>query len=149
MSVLPAGLPAPVPSPDGLDLPYWEGTRRHELWMQNCNACGTWQWGPEWICHACRSFDMGWKPVAPIGRIYSWERIWHPVNPVLAPVCPYTVLLVEFPDAGGIRTVGNLVGGATQPFNIGDEVEAVFEDHDDAKTPFTLVQWQLVNPKAE
>ena len=30
---LPAGMPAPVPSADGLDLPYWEGIRRDELWV--------------------------------------------------------------------------------------------------------------------
>ena len=145
MSVLPTGLPTPVPSRDGLDTPYWEGTRRHELWMQRCRACSTWQWGPEWICHACRSFDVGWEQVASAsGRIYSWERIWHPVHPVLAPACPYTVLLVELPQAGGIRTVGNLLGDATRHFAIGDEVMAAFEDHDEAAKPYTLVQWRVV-----
>jgi uncharacterized OB-fold protein len=143
-SVLPPGLPVPVPSPDGLDATYWEGTRRHELWVQRCRACGTWQWGPEWICHGCRSFDVGWEQVTPqTGRIYSWERVWHPVHPALAEACPYTVLLVELPQAGGVRMVGNLVGDASQAFTIGDEVTASFEDHDDAGTPFTLVQWRL------
>lgn len=141
MSALPPGLPAPVPSPDGLDTPYWQGTRRHELWVQRCRSCLAWQWGPEWICHACRSFDVGWEQVEPSGRIYSWERVWHPVNPVLAPACPYVIVLVELPDAGGVRVLGNLVGDPTEPFAIGDQVEAVFEDHDDAATPFTLVQW--------
>lgn len=144
--VLPDGLPAPVPSPDGLDGPYWEGTRRHELWVQRCRACGTWQWGPEWICHGCRSFDLGWEQVDSRGRIYSWERPWHPVAPVLQQACPYVVLLVELPDAGAVRMVGNLAGDPLEPFAIGDEVEAVFEDHDDAKVPYTLVQWRLVGP---
>jgi uncharacterized OB-fold protein len=166
MSVLPDGLPAPVPSPDGLDRPYWEGTRRHELWVQRCRACQAWQWGPEWICHACRSFDVGWGPVAPTGRVYSWERVWHPVHPVLADACPYTVVLVELPHAGGIRMVGNLVdnldgplvgplagnlvgnlagevdGHPAPPVTIGDQVTAVFEDHDTGAAPFTLVQWR-------
>jgi uncharacterized OB-fold protein len=142
MSTLPDGLPAPLPSPDGLDAPYWEGTLRHELWVQRCRTCRTWQWGPEWICHACRSFDLGWEQVAPAGRIYSWERVWHPVHPALADACPYTVLLVELPGAGGIRMVGNLVGDPLQPFAIGDEVVAEFEDHPDSATPFTLVQWR-------
>jgi uncharacterized OB-fold protein len=132
-----------VPSPDGLDAPFWEATRRHELWLQRCRACGTWQWGPEWICHACRSFDMGWEQIAPVtGRIYSWERPWHPVHRALADACPYTVLLVELLQAGGVRMVGNLVGDPLQPFAIGDQVTAIFEDHDGAPA-FTLVQWQL------
>ena len=95
--VLPAGLPAPVPTGDGLDGAYWEGTRNHQLWVQRCRACGTWQWGPEWLCHECHSFDVGWEQVAAEGRIYSWERPWHPVHPALADSVPYVVLLVELP----------------------------------------------------
>jgi uncharacterized OB-fold protein len=53
-------------------------------------------------------------------------------------------LLVEIPDADGVRVLGNLIGEATQSFAIGDEVEAVFEDHDDVAIPFTLVQWKRV-----
>lgn len=141
--VLPAGLPAPVPMNDGLDRPYWEGTRAHALKVQRCRACGTWQWGPEWLCHQCHSFDVGWEEVAPTGVIYSWERPWHPVSPALRDGVPYTVLLVELPHAGGVRMVGNLAGDPLAPFAIGDTVAAVFEDHDDTETPYTLVQWRL------
>lgn len=139
--VLPLGLPIPVPAPDGLDRRYWEGTRAHELWVQRCQSCRTWQWGPEWLCHECHSFDVGWERVDARGRIYSWERPWHPVHPSLAEAVPYTVLLVELPHAGGIRMVGNLVGDPLAPFAIGDEVVAVYEDHDDDSQPYTLVQW--------
>ena len=31
--------------------------------MQRCNACGGWQWGPEYICHRCHSFDLGFEQV--------------------------------------------------------------------------------------
>ena len=140
---LPAGLPAPAPAPDGLDAPYWEAARRHELVVQRCTACGTFQFGPEWICHACRSFDLEWRPVAGRGRIYSWERVWHPVHPALANACPYLVVLVELPDAGHVRTVGNLLGDPMQDVSIGAEVEAVFEDHAEG---FTLVQWRMPGP---
>ena len=142
-SYLPAGMPAPVPSPDGLDVAYWEGTRRGELMVQKCGGCGGWQWGPEWMCHQCNSFDMQWEQVAANGLIYSWERPWHPVHPALKPMGPYTVVLVELPHAGNIRMIGNLLGAADQEVVIGSAVEAVFEAHDDADTPYTLVQWQL------
>jgi uncharacterized OB-fold protein len=141
-TVLPAGLPAPAPLPDGLDTPYWEGTRRHEIVLQRCNACETWQWGPEWICHACLSLDVGWQPVPPRGRVFSWERVWHPVHPALAEAVPYVVLLVELPDADQVRVVGNLAGDPLQDVRIGDPLEAVFEDHDDGSPPFTLVHWR-------
>jgi hypothetical protein len=38
--------------------------------------------------------------------------------------------------------VGNLLGDPMQAVEIGAAVEAVFEPHDDATPPFTLVQWR-------
>jgi uncharacterized OB-fold protein len=139
---LPAGLPIPAASPDGLDKEYWEATARHELLVQRCNACQAFQWGPEWLCNRCHSFDMGWHRVSGRGRIYSWERVWHPVHPALKDACPYMVVLVELPDAGNVRMVGNLLGNAEDPVVIGTEVEAVFEDHPEAGV--ALVQWRRV-----
>ena len=52
-------------------------------------------------------------------------------------------MLVELPDAGDVRMLGNLLGDPQQEVPIGADVEAVFEPHDDAKPPFTLVQWKL------
>lgn len=142
---LPVGLPAPAPANDGLDKPYWEGTRAHKLMVQRCNQCKQYQWGPEQICNHCHSFDLGWAEVAGTGRIYSYERIWHPVHPALKERGPYLVVLVELPQAGNVRMVGNLLGDAKQEVIIGSAVEAVYEDHnEDPKNPFTLVQWKLV-----
>lgn len=142
--VLADGLPYPVPSRDGLDARYWEGCRNHELWVQRCPRCQTWQWGPEIICHRCHSFAMGWEQVEPRGHIYSWERVWHPVHRALNDSCPYVVLLVELRHAGSIRMVGNLVGDPLMAFSIGDPLDAVFEDHDDSDHPYTLVHWRPV-----
>jgi uncharacterized OB-fold protein len=139
---LPPGLPAPVAEADGLDTPYWEGTRRGELVIQRCRGCSAWQWGPEWICHRCLGFDMGWERVEGRGRIYSWERVWHPVHPALRGQPPYIVALVELPHADNVRMIGNLLGDPHQDVSIGASVEAVFEAHDEAKPPFTLVHWR-------
>jgi len=141
---LPNGLPAPVPEPDGLDAAYWEGTSLRELRVQRCNTCSAWQWGPEWICHKCLSFDVGWQRVEPRGRIYSWERAWHPVHPALKGHPPYVGVLVELPHAGDVRMIGNLLGDPLGDVRIGDAVEAVFEPHDEVRTPYTLVHWKRV-----
>ena len=146
MSVLPAGMPRPVPEADQLDAPYWEGTRNGELRVQRCHACRAFQWGPEWICHRCLAFELEWVAVAPRGRIYSWERAWHPVHPALREHGPYVVVLVELPEAGHVRMIGNLIGDPMQEVTIGAPVEAVFEPHDDATPPFTLVQWKRSAP---
>jgi len=136
---LPAGMPAPSLDADGLSKPFWDGLRGKRLLVQRCTRCRAWQFGPEWICHACRSFDVGWEAVEPRGRIFSWERVWHPVHPALKERGPYLVVLVELPQAGGVRMLGNLLGDAMQPVPVGAEVQGVFEEH----AEFTLLQWSM------
>jgi hypothetical protein len=141
---LPEGLPQPAPYPEGLAKEYWEAVRRHELLVQRCNKCRTWQWGPEFICYNCHSDDLGYEKVSGRARIYSWERPWYPVHPALQKGVPYIVVLVELPDAGNVRMVGNLLGDPHQEVVIGAEVEAAYEDHSDADPPYTLVHWRVV-----
>jgi uncharacterized OB-fold protein len=142
-SYLPPGLPIPVPEPDGLSAPYWNGLREGRLRVQCCADCGTWQFGPEWLCHRCHRMDPTWVDVAPRGVIYSWERIWHPSHAALKGRGPYLAVLVELPDAGGVRMVGNLLGDPMQEVVIGARVEGRFEHHPDAGTPYSLLQWRL------
>jgi len=139
---LPEGLPAPVPEPDGVSAPYWTGLREGRLMVQRCQQCGCWQFGPEWICHRCLAFDPAWVEVRPAGRIYSWERVWHPVHPALKERGAYLAVLVELPDAGHVRMVGNLLGDPMQAVRIGVEVAGVFEHHAGAAPPFSLLHWQ-------
>ena len=143
-AVLPAGVPRPIASPDGLDAPYWEATRRHEIVAQRCTSCRGWQWSPEWICHRCHGFELAFETVPGPARLYSWQRVWHPVHPALSDSCPYVVVLVEFPGADDIRMLGNLVGDAEAEIAIGSRLEPAFEDHDEAEPPYTLVQWRRV-----
>ena len=141
---LPPGLPAPAPSSDGLDEPYWSGLQAECLRLQFCEACKRWQWGPEWICHRCHSFDLHFQAVEAVGRIYSYERVWHPVHRALTDFGPYIVVLVELPHADGVRLVGNLLGDPLQDVTIGQQVRAAFEHHDDLGQPYTLLQWTAV-----
>lgn len=138
---LPAGMPAP--EADALTRPFWEGLKQHRILVQRCTHCNTWQWGPEWICHACHAFDPAWVEIAGAGRIDSFARIWHPVHPALEGHGPYLAVIVTIADAGGIRMVGNLLGDPKQDVTIGSRVLPVFEDQPDAATPHTLLQWTL------
>ena len=112
--------------------------------MQHCKSCGTWQHGPEWICHHCHAFDLSWEEVKPRGRIYSWERAWHPVHSCLEGHGPYVVVLVDLPGVGNVRMLGNLLGDPLLDVKIGAEVEGVFEHHAGSAPAHTLLQWQYV-----
>nr|WP_246562813.1 OB-fold domain-containing protein [Bradyrhizobium liaoningense] len=116
--------------------------RVSRLLVQRCSGCETWQFGPEWICHRCHAFDPDWVEVAPHGRIFSWERVWHPSHSALRHHGPYLAVLVEIPHAGGIRMVGNLLGDPMQVVAIGAEVVGVFEHHPDQDRPYSLLHWR-------
>ena len=145
-NVLPAGLARPLPSADGLDAPYWEGTRGHELRVQRCAGCSTFRWSPEWLCYECHSFAVDWPRIEPTGVLFSFQRIWHPASPALADIGPYITVLVELAQAGGIRMLGNYAGAPTDELQIGMQMTAVFEDHHakehGAELPYTLVHWR-------
>jgi len=138
---LPSGLPAPAPDRDGVDAGFWEAARRHELAIQHCRACGTFQTPPEWVCHRCHSRDLAWEVVAGRGTIFSWIRVHHAAHPALKPALPYLVVLVEVDGTRGVRMIGNLLGDREQEVAMGAAVEAVFEDHEGG---YTLVQWRAV-----
>ncbi|WP_082077344.1 zinc ribbon domain-containing protein [Bradyrhizobium sp. LTSPM299] len=140
---LPVGLPIPVAEPDALSAPYWAGLRNNRLFVQRCDRCRTWQFGPEWLCHHCHAFDPNWTEIEPSGRIYSWERVWHPAHAALRQHGPYIAVLVELPHAGNVRMVGNLLGDPMQVVAIGADVEGMFEHHPESNPPYSLLQWQL------
>jgi uncharacterized OB-fold protein len=139
---LPVGLPIPVAEPDGLSAPYWEGLRQNRLLVQHCRHCRSWQFGPEWICHYCHAFDPAWTDIEPRGQIFSWERVWHPSHATLKQHGPYIAVLVELPDAGNIRMVGNLLGDPMQRVMIGASVIGVFEHHNEVDPAYSLLQWK-------
>ena len=136
MPRLPDRLPNPRPTADGLSAPYREGVRRERLVIQRCRDCRTWQWGPEWFCRSCLSFDLGWEAVAGRGRVVSWRLARQPA---LRGALPEVSVLVELPEAGNVLMAGNLV--TAMPIEAGTWVDAVFVHHDDADPPFTLVSW--------
>jgi len=128
----------PEPQPTTLDAPYWAAARRSELVVQRCVACGGFQWAPEWTCHRCHSFDLGFVPVRPAGTVYTWTRVWHPLRAGLQDQVPYLVVAVSIDDAPDIKMIGNLIGDPAQDVHGGLPVRAVFEHHE----AFTLVQWR-------
>ena len=136
------GSPAPAPTPDGLDAPFWDGLRRRAAAAAALRACDGWQWGPEWFCHRCHSFDLRYEEPRPTGVIYSHERVWHPVHPALAEQGPYVVVLVELPHADDVRMVGNLLGDPRAARRrSARRWPACSSTTHDADPPFTLLQW--------
>src|SRR5207245_2832997 len=86
---------------------------------------------------------LEWVEVEPRGRIFSWERVWHPSHAALRQHGPYLAVLVELPDAGDVRMVENLLGDPMQAVAIGGEGEGGFAHHRGSDPPYSLLQWRV------
>ena len=126
---LPKGLPLPAPSPDGLDKAFWDGCNNHELVIQRCADCGAYRHPPEVICNKCLSFNSRWERVSGKGVIFTCINVVYPPHPALKERVPFNVVIVELPDAPGVRMVGNVVDCTYEDIEIGMPVQVHFEDH--------------------
>jgi len=114
-------------------LGFFENARRGRLAFPKCGACGRFHWYPMPRCPHCQSSDVHWQPVSGRGELFSFTSVTHPFDPSRRDALPYTVGLVTFSDAPGVRLVTNIIGAPAQALRIGMPVEPVFPEKDDAK----------------
>ena len=126
--------------------PFWEGTRRGELRVQQCRETGRLIFPPRpmspWAAHA----ETRWARVSGRGTIWSFVVPHPPLLPQFAALTPYNVIVVALDEDPTIRMVGNLVaaeGGAInelapREIEIGTPVRVVFERIDDT---ITMPRW--------
>ena len=107
--------------------PFWDACRRRELRFQRCRSCRRFRHPPIPGCPHCGSGDVEWVPVSGNGRIFSYTLVHHPTMPALASHVPYNVIVVEFPDAPGVRLISNLLDVGTDGIEIGMAVTLVWD----------------------
>lgn len=90
-------------------LPHFEGLASQEIRFPRCTDCGHFHWYPMPACPQCQSQSVQWHAVRGEAKLYSWTEVRHPFHPSLRAEVPYTVALVTFDDAPGVRLVTNLL----------------------------------------
>ena len=121
-SKAPAQAPRPVPVPDELSAPFFEGAARGELVLQRCESCGAVMWPVRPRCVECFSGDVVWAPVSGRAEIYSFTVV-HQKYPGFEG--PYVIATVETPEGARFNT--NIVGADPDELEIGMPLEVVFE----------------------
>jgi uncharacterized OB-fold protein len=126
----------PVPAPDADTKPFWEGCRKRELLIQECDACGRFHFPPSGRCPHCGAAGSRWVKASGRGRVYSWIVVVHPVpKEVYAGDVPYVVALVDLDE--GVRMATNLVGCDPKAVVAEMPVEVTFHDvGDDLTLPY-------------
>lgn len=132
---MPKNIPHPRPQPNPDTLPWWEGKRRHELLVQECQSCKKLIHPPQPACPHCRSLERGWRKSSGKGKLYSWTVIHRPSYPYYMDKVPYAVVLVEMEE--GFRVVGGYEGSLDQ-LRDGLPMEAGFVDMEE----FSFLQFR-------
>jgi uncharacterized OB-fold protein len=136
-----AALLPPVPLPDEVSRPFWEGCRRGELRMQRCADCKRFRFYPREMCPHCRSMEAEWESVSGRGSVYSKVVCHPPVLPAFQERAPYAVVLVELDEDPSLRMVGNVLDASPDEIRIGASVHVAFQE---ISEDITLPQWRLV-----
>jgi uncharacterized OB-fold protein len=127
----------PLPVVQPWSKAFWEGTKKHKLLIQECNACGTKIFYPRKACSECWSSDLGWSEACGRGKVYAHSVTLTGVEERFAADLPYVLAMIDLDE--GIRMMGNVVGCDPNDVKIGMDVEVVF---DDVTEEITLPRWR-------
>ncbi len=125
----------PLPEPDELTQFFWDGARRHELWLQRCNRCGFLQHRPRPVCKKCNSFDLGHARVSGRGVIYTFSLGVQAFHPWFEDRLPYVLAVVELEEQQHLKMVTNIVDCDPGEVAVGLPVEVTFTDRGDTTLP--------------
>ncbi|HET7579192.1 MAG TPA: Zn-ribbon domain-containing OB-fold protein [Bacillales bacterium] len=126
----------PRPLPDGDSRPFWEGLKRKDLLIQQCETCEKYIFYPRSICPHCFSEQITWVKATGHGHIYSYTVVHRAFGP-FKEQAPFTVGIVELDE--GVRMMTRIVGDRAKT-EIGNTVNVTFERIDD---DLTLPYFQL------
>ena len=112
----------PVPVPDALSAPFFEGAARGELMLQRCGSCGAFMWPVKPRCVECFSGDVEWAPASGRAELYSFVVVHQPYPGFEEPYVLATVETLE-----GVRFNTSIVGADAGELEIGMPLEVVFE----------------------
>jgi uncharacterized OB-fold protein len=114
---------------------FWAATKRGRLTVCRYRSCRAVLHLPLSRCPTCRSPEVAWEPVTPLGKLYSWTVVHHQVHPSFP--APYTIVLVELDGFDpAVRHVGWLPGA--HDLVAGLPMRAEFESVDDK---IALLRW--------
>ncbi len=115
----------PVPQPDGISRPYWEGANLGEFRYQRCKACGKAQFYARNACVHCHGRELTWQVAAGGGRVASFSVIHRAPIAAFAGDVPYVLALVDLDE--GFRFMCNVLRCDPATVRIGMPVRVCFE----------------------
>lgn len=135
-------IPKPLPKATPETQEFWDGLKRHELRVQQCNDCGKTYLYPRPFCprEGCHSRNVEWKTQTGKGSLATYV-IASAGHPAFAADAPYVIAVVELDTGARLMTnIVNLSEPSADKLPVGSAVEIVYTDVNDE---VTLPHFQL------
>ena len=116
----------PVPQPDDLSRPYFEGALRGELMIQRCDACRAFLAPGSRLCTECLNESLSWTAVSGRATLHTFGIMYQRYHPGFADEIPYNIAVVELAEGPRLNT--NIVGVPNDVLRVGMPLEVTFED---------------------
>lgn len=113
--------------------PFWRQVAEGRLCFPTCRSCGRRHWYPLPRCPHCLAADIAWQPVGPDGTLFSWTVVNRAFTAEFVGKVPYTVGLIAFAGAPGIRLITEVRARAAGALQIDMPMQAVFTGRPDAE----------------
>jgi uncharacterized protein len=127
----------PLPRPDAVTRPFWDGCARGVVRYQSCSQCGTVQLIPRLLCACCQSAALQWKDSAGQGRVLSYTVVHRAPTPAFREEAPYAIAVIDMDE--GFRLMTNVAGGASAALGIGQRMRIGFRQVDGVALPHAEV----------
>lgn len=116
----------PIPIPDEITAPFFDGARAGKLMLQHCMGCDKWSFPVRERCPHCFEAKLEWRAASGRGTLYTFAIMHQVMNPGFASAVPYNVSQVDLEE--GVRMISNVIGVENAALRVGTKLEAVFED---------------------
>jgi uncharacterized OB-fold protein len=116
----------PIPVPDEISAPFFDGARLGRLMLQHCPACDRWSFPVRERCPHCLASGLEWRQASGRGSLYTFTIMHQVMNPGFASGVPYNITQIDLDE--GVRMTANIVGIANDALRIGMPLLVVFDD---------------------
>ncbi len=135
----------PIPEPDPVSQPFWDGAKEGRLMLPRCSDCNRVHWYPRVICPHCHSMNIEWFEASGEGRIHTFA-VQQRAFGGWAEETPFVTAYIDLNEGDRMVTVLRGVDPEKpELIEIGAKVRVEFEPaSEDVHIPF----WRLVEPTA-
>ncbi len=117
----------PIPEPDPLGKPFWDGAKAGKLMLPRCVDCSRVHWYPRHICPSCHSDNIEWVEGSGEGYIHTFA-VQHRAMGGWAEEAPFVTAYIDLAEGDRMFTVLRGVDPKNpESIKIGAKVRVEFE----------------------